>query len=452
MLARVTCSSIMPPDPLKGKSYRPSRGLRSATVSGRSSHRRVIISPRHPSLFWRTLKSDAPSPPIGLILLLCIMMLLLEGCFGGPQLPKTADIQDDMATFSEKPHYEPPGLEASPLWRETWQHSGRTLDVSYMAPLAEGRYPLILYFPGLGEDAAAGHLWRSAWVAAGYAVLTLQATHDRDATRHLNADDQHDLRMIAHPRFSREASRQRLLDVDYVLKECQRLREMGDPAFRKADDQQLIVAGYDLGAQTAALLAGEQHPGAKDPAPIAPVIAGILLSPHVDLAAGGLESRYDRIDTPLLIVTGTEDHDPYGISSPSLRTAIFKQSPPGQKYLLMLDYGLHQQLAGKSLTEQDPDLQEHEESPLPDEAVEAMNKGQHGRRGGSSSGRHPPAGSTMLLETRFNPHHYGQQLTAIATTSVAFLDATVKHSPKAAHWLASDSTAWLGKIAVLQHR
>ena len=418
MVARVTCSSIMPPDPLKGKSYRPSRGLRSATVSGRSSHRRVIFSPRHSSLFWRTLKSDAPSPPIGLILLLCIMMLLLEGCFGGPQLPKTADIQDDMATFSEKPHYEPPGLEASPLWRETWQHSGRTLDVSYMAPLAEGRYPLILYFPGLGEDAAAGHLWRSAWVAAGYAVLTLQATHDRDATRHLNADDQHDLRMIAHPRFSREASRQRLLDVDYVLKECQRLREMGDPAFRKADDQRLIVAGYDLGAQTAALLAGEQHPGAKDPAPIAPVIAGILLSPHVDLAAGGLESRYDRIDTPLLIVTGTED----------------------------------QQLAGKSLTEQDPDLQEHEESPLPDEAVEAMNKGQHGRRGGSSSGRHPPAGSTMLLETRFNPHHYGQQLTAIATTSVAFLDATVKHSPKAAHWLASDSTAWLGKIAVLQHR
>jgi hypothetical protein len=58
----------------------------------------------------------------------------------------------------------------------------------------------------------------------------------------------------------------------------------------------------------------------------------------------------------------------------------------------------------------------------------------------------------MFPEPRFNPRHYGQQLAAIETTMVAFLDATIKHSPKANQWLSSDSTAWLGKIAVLQHR
>jgi hypothetical protein len=396
--------------------------------------------------------NHSPSLLTPLMLSLGIMMMLLEGCFGGPRWPKAADIQDDKAAFAERPHYEPPGLEASPLRRENWHHDGRTLDVSYLTPHPEGHYPLILYFPGLGEDAAAGELWRSAWVAAGYAVLTLQATSDRDATRHLNRDDRQDLRMIAHPRFTREASRQRLLDVHYVLQECRRLSDQGDVDFKKADDQRLIVAGYDLGAQTAALLAGEQHQGIQEKVEMTPVMAAILLSPHVDLAAGGLESRYDAINTPLLIVTGTEDHDPYGMSSPSLRTAIFKQSPPGQKYLLMLDYGLHRQFAGKSLMESDLETQEQDESPLPEEADEANSKGHSGHRSGPPTGGHPPAGSMMFPEPRFNPRHYGQQLAAIETTTVAFLDATIKHSPKANQWLSSDSTAWLGKIAVLQHR
>ncbi|MDE2505483.1 MAG: hypothetical protein KGL18_21175, partial [Burkholderiales bacterium] len=49
---------------------------------------------------------------------------------------------------------------------------------------AAGPLPLVVYLPGLGEDAGAGKLWRRAWAAAGYAVLSLQPlAEDEDAFR-----------------------------------------------------------------------------------------------------------------------------------------------------------------------------------------------------------------------------------------------------------------------------
>jgi hypothetical protein len=38
----------------------------------------------------------------------------------------------------------------------------------------------------------------------------------------------------------------------------------------------------------------------------------------------------------LLIVTGSEDDDSYGISSPYVRTAIWEYAPPGNNFLLQL--------------------------------------------------------------------------------------------------------------------
>jgi hypothetical protein len=65
-------------------------------------------------------------------------------------------------------------------------------------------------------------------------------------------------------------------------------------------------------------------------------MAAILLSPSVDMAQGNLTNRYKNISIPLLVVTSTEDDDPYGISSPFVRTTIWKYSPLGNKYLLQL--------------------------------------------------------------------------------------------------------------------
>ena len=90
---------------------------------------------------------------------------------------------------------------------------------------------------------------------------------------------------------------------------------------------------------------GTDLPQAQDFNPV----AAILLSPSVDMARGSLTTRDKNISIPLLVVTGSEDDDPYGISSPYVRTAIWEYAPPDNKYLLLLNKGGHQLLAGSNL-------------------------------------------------------------------------------------------------------
>jgi len=70
-------------------------------------------------------------------------------------------------------------------------------------------------------------------------------------------------------------------------------------------------------------------------------------------------------------VTGSEDDDPYGISSPYVRTAIWEYAPSGNKYLLLLNKGGHQLLAGSNLSHRQ-DSRSAEESGEKNELVNTM--------------------------------------------------------------------------------
>ena len=87
----------------------------------------------------------------------------------------------------------------------------------------------------------------------------------------------------------------------------------------------MVIAGYDIGAQTTAAMIGEKFDTHLPQAPDFKPLAAILLSPSVNMALGELTTGYKNISIPLLVVAGTEDDDPYAITTPCVRTAIFSK-------------------------------------------------------------------------------------------------------------------------------
>lgn len=278
---------------------------------------------------------------------------------------------------------------------EIWNHDGVELDVVMIAPRQSGKYPLIIYLPSLGEDADAGKLWRETWAKAGYAVFSMQPRSIGQALKELepgrhgdqakdkpDADDEDkdkddersgigsalfggkpadfggkgarsarssELRYLGHEYFAVDALKNRMLHLYWAYQQLKVRVDLGLPLFKAADVGNTVLAGYDLGAQTVTAVLGEDFmtplPENRDIHPV----AAIVLSPSIDLAEGNVRSRFQKLNIPLLVISGSEDNDPYAISSASVRAAVWEFSPAGGKYLLQLTGDVHGLLAGKDM-------------------------------------------------------------------------------------------------------
>lgn len=211
--------------------------------------------------------------------------------------------------------------------------------------------------------------------------------------------------------------------------------------FARIDLSRVIVAGYDVGAQTAAAMVGESYaikrPQNSDFKPQ----AAMLFSPYVDSAVGSSRQRYSQIDLPLLAVTGSEDSDPYGLGFAQGRTAIWEFAQPGGKYLLDLKNANHRLLSGGELAHR------RRQSGL---MGGGMRHGDYQDQGGP--GGPPPDGigrsGSRLQDEDMDYKH----IAAILSTSVAFLDSAVKADSFAHVWLTGKKAKWLDKTATLKNR
>ena len=187
-----------------------------------------------------------------------------------------------------------------------------------------------------------------------------------------------------------------------------------------------------------------------------PFLGAILISPFVDLAAGGIKSRFDKVTLPLMAITGTQDTDPFGITSPSLRSAIFSQSPPGGKYLLDLNQGTHRQLAGidpSAINDEESDSDETNRNIAEDDQImrgeNSIGSGRK-RRSQHSHPEHPEP--TAMDQGHYNPRQIGQQLALIKRISTTFLNAVAKKDAAALNWLSSEAQTLGNRLAVFRKR
>jgi len=401
--------------------------------------------------------------------LYALNLSLISGCgYNAPKMPSADEIQQDIVSFSEAGGYRSPGQHAVTSIRETWKFNGKSLDITFLSPETSGHYPLIIYLPGLGENAEAGTLWRTTWAKAGYTVATVQLTSETSAVKLLGDEDLFDLHGIGRRHFSKSDLDLRNLATAWAIQELKTRSDMGKAPFNKANFNRMVLAGYDLGAQTVASLAGENDKTSSPKLKSLSISALILISPHVDLAQGGMSSRYQDISAPTLSITGNGDLDPWGITSPSLKTAIFEGAPPTQKYLLLLNNGNHRQLSGSDPSDQQEglpwekregdeiDREANEGSETSETSNNAASSGggnQNQVRGGpDDQGRGQPGGFRKGRANKANPKHYGQELAAIQSITTAFLDTEIKSESNAQSWLNQHASEWIHKIGALHRR
>ncbi|MGI4838962.1 MAG: alpha/beta hydrolase family protein [Janthinobacterium lividum] len=339
----------------------------------------------------------------------------LKSAYTAPQHFKFASFDTRWAWGGQQQDGQRPGAP------EQGKHE---LDLSLLVPEGVKNVPVIIYLPGLGEGANGGELWRQTWADAGYAVLSIQATRDNASIYNSSNARDGAFRTIAANAFADAPAANRVAEVNRILSEARRRGQAGEAGFAALDTSKVAVAGFDLGAQTAAALAGERQPGQPRPVDWKP-LATILLSPYVP---GGVDDRrYSQIDSPLLAVTGPMDEDPFSwIASAQQRFALFRGlSHDG--YQLTLNDATHTVLSG---------------------TIAKVDKSDKKPRGGEDD----PSGPNRRPGRPANPGFDARQAGSVAAVTIAFLDARLKQSATAQQWLDDKAQNWLAPVGGLQRK
>jgi predicted dienelactone hydrolase len=337
-----------------------------------------------------------------------------------------------------------------------------TFDMTWNLPVTGSVLPVVVYLPGLGESRSAGEGWRTAWAQAGYAVLSVQLLDDDQKAWSSAAARRGDFVVLARERYGAETANARLNALATLLGELRQSHGTDEATLRRLDLSRVAIAGFDVGAYTSMLVAGETPKGSGQPARLPIAVAAIIaLSPSADFSGSGLSSRYQSIMLPVLSVSGDADSDAAGIvSSPSLRRAPFEYMPSPDSYLLWLTNATHSVFSGSS-------------QPAAEELAETgagrrnENQGAHkgdggrreGRRGGGAypenagaNGDMAGAGDGRLAFRMVSPTDRALHVSLIQGITTAFLDTYMKQDAIAREWLQKDAGRWIGDRGELRRK
>jgi predicted dienelactone hydrolase len=399
----------------------------------------------------RSLKSaQRLRPPIGIWLLFAAVTS--GAMFGCADKPATSDAS--AAKSRAETGYALKHRFQTTATQDTWLIGSEPVDIRLLVPIQGGSFPVVFYFPGLGESPDAGLAWRQFWAEAGYAVLSAQPV--KYGTAVWSSDRAHigDFLNIAKDAFAAPSLAVRTELARGLLDETwRRRRGMHDIALDHLDLSRVAVAGYDLGAQTAIMIAGENVQGVESlPMPDG-VKCVVALSPYADFSGMGLESNFSSIRLPVLSVTSSQDTDAYGlVKSAAVRRAPYQYMPSSQKYLLVLSGAPHSLFSGISTPTKgkggySPEAQSGSESEAEADAVassdesaaRAQGPGRKNRRGGSAG----PSSSSARRAI---------EVAQVQSVTTAFLDATVKNDPIGSEWLSRNAKRWLGSSVELESK
>jgi len=426
-------------------------------------------------------------PARGLLPLLLALTAAVGACASRPDPSEQAEAE--ARRFAERGYHPERNLPVTHRDAHIGD-DGTGIDLSLDCPATPGRYPLVIYLPGLGETSRAAPLWRTTWAQAGYAVLGIQRQADGpqvwsspDARR--GAFDQ-----LARSRFGSAQLAERSEAVRSTLEAIrQRAAAEGKDGgmYACVDTSRIAVVGFELGAQTALALAGERYREARgpargdsaaetrEPATLPGLTAVAVFSPHVNMAAGGLSERYRDILAPALVVTGDADEDRYGLGiTPTVRQAPFRYMPEGNKFQLVLNAGNYTLLNGA-------DAPKREEGQGGGRGRPGGDGGSGGGFGGSGGGMGGPGGGMGGGSGGFGGMGGGgpgggmggggemsrggrpggegpggagggdrqRPVIAVQAISTAFLDATLRQDSIAGEWLARNGVRWVEPVGTL---
>jgi dienelactone hydrolase len=325
--------------------------------------------------------------------------------------------------------------------------------ISIVQPNREGRYPLVVYLPGLGESSDAGADLRNAWAKSGYVVLSLQALKDDENVWSSEAARNADFAYIRHERYSPQVVSERLNILTKVIEYLKQHVASGDPRLQHMDLSHIAIIGFDIGANSAMLVAGEEAPNIPVPGWAVSVSVVIALSPYADFSGSAFEVRYRNINSPVLSITSDADADVHGGVTPSLHQAPFQYMPPVNKYLLLLNGASHSVIgdgdpAKLDGTEGDSNSP-HTKSGSNSEGSGNGRSNHHGKRNSNGG---VDSGSPSKQDGGSSPTQRAMMEVIIEQVTTAFLNAHIKNDQLSLAWLKNDAQPWIDKLGQLREK
>ncbi|GAB4063595.1 hypothetical protein [Uliginosibacterium sediminicola] len=396
---------------------------------------------------------------LGLALLPSLSSMLLAACAARPEArPNARDAAQQ--SFLDKAYRTdlPLHLESH---RSSLNGPHGTIYTEMTAPRDGGNYPIVIYLPGLAESTSDGISWRSALAEAGYAVLSIQAQGDGSALLASDLARAGDFNQIGRQAFRAEALQQRMDNLAFVLAQLPKLAKE-DLLYARGDASRLLIAGFDLGAQTAQAMAST---ATMLPAGLRGLI---LISPYHDRQQSDSE-LYAKLQLPVLNITSAIDVDDYGVvTDAAARIVPYQSMPRGEKYLLVMRAMSHRNLGGKdnldemmSKKDAGAGAKGRRGSGSPPEGGGmgggpgggmggGMGGGPGGGMGGEGSGGKggfgAPGGDKAGPDDTANSQ---QGFTVLRSVMLAFADSTAKNDSAAQDWLTLDAPRWLRPLGTL---
>ncbi len=381
---------------------------------------------------------------LSLIATIALSMILLVGCSIFTKKPAVDHAR--VKQFADR-GYDSGIYYATTITRSLLNTGNASFQVTLVQPEREGKYPAVIYLPGLGESSDAGADMRRAWAESGFVVLSLEPLKGDANAWSTDAARSGDYAFIRHERYSSGVVTERLDVLAKLIESLKQHSLSGDPGFMHADLSRMAIAGFDVGAYSAMILAGEHAENVSPPGLALQPEAVIALSPHADFSGPDFDMRYQHIKMPVMSVAGDADSDTHGSDLASLHQAPFQYMPPGKKYLLLLARASHTDIGDDLTAGSASDKSNGQQTENGNDGSGSGRGNRHGNRSSHGGNESASSHSDPISLTR-----RAMMEVAIDQVTTAFLNAYIKNDRFSQDWLKNDAGPWLDKIGQLEEK
>jgi len=226
----------------------------------------------------------------------------------------------------------------------------KDLPVRVTYPNAPGKVPVIVFSHGAGGSGDGYRGLTEHWASNGY--ICLQPTHEDSIQLRLQAGDRiRSRRDVLEDADNPQRWTARVKDIELILDSFDQIEKLVPEIKGRLDRSHIGVGGHSLGALTSSLIGGAaiQIPGNglqsfKDTR----AQAILLLSPQGPFLNGFTNDSWKDLRAPTMLMTGSRDRGQAGQDA-EWRTAAYKLSPPGDKYLLFIHDASHFSFSGRAV-------------------------------------------------------------------------------------------------------
>lgn len=215
----------------------------------------------------------------------------------------------------------------------------RTVPVKVYLPQVETPQPVIVFSHGLGGSRNNSRYLGRHWAEAGYVCVFVQHIgSDESVWKEVRPAE----RMAAlKDAVGIKATLDRYSDIPFVLDTLERWNaEEGHALFRKLDLDHIGMTGHSYGAVTTQAMMGQKLLGNRDVGEER-FDAFLAMSPSDGRRLDGTRA-FGHIESPALMMTGTEDGSPIDPNQkPESRRIPYASLPAGDAYELVFDGGDH---------------------------------------------------------------------------------------------------------------